>query len=221
MAAEKPNTGVIIAVIGAVATIFTACITGAFGIIQLTLDKNADPTATPGAVSELALATAADASALSLSQATATKLAPEVRPTPSPQPGLLFASQIDPDGKAIDPGNTFQASVTEIYAVFPGGKAPPGTAIGVDNPEEGAYYAFLKIDDSSDLASIGWRWVYQGSTVNEYETEPVGGAVVWLSTYSYVEGGIFNGDPLGPGKYTVIVTLAGNPFLSAELAIQP
>jgi hypothetical protein len=132
----------------------------------------------------------------------------------------MFASKITGAGKAIDPGTTFPSDVNEIYAVFPAGSEPPGLVVDANNPQPGEYYAFLRVGEDSPVSNVGWRWIYNGETVNEYATDVVHGSAFWLSYHNYDQGGIFNTLPFGPGSYTIIITLGGNPAISGELVIE-
>ena len=135
--------------------------------------------------------------------------------------GLLFASKIAANGLALDPGSEFEVGITDLYVVFPAGMAPPGTFISVDNPQPGSYYAFLQVEQGNSLSRIGWRWIYEGTVVNEYEMDVAAGNDIWLS-YSNPQGGaIFAAAPFGAGKYTIVVTLGGNPLIRADLLIRP
>ena len=206
MANEKPSIAILVAVIGALATLGVACITGVFGLVQVFINSSEEvPTA-------LVLVTPA--------QVIYTSTAPATPPVSTPTPGLLFASQVAANGQAIDPGNRFKQTVSEIYAVFPADMPPPGTQINVTEPEEGAYYAFLKINANSNVASIGWRWILDGDTVNEFSTEVSPNDEIWLSSYNY-EQGVFSTENLGPGTYRVIILLGGNPVVSGEMIIEP
>ncbi len=93
--------------------------------------------------------------------------------------------------------------------------------IDADNQQDDAYYAFLKVRPNTALSTFGWRWIMNGETVNEYITTVGPNIGVWLQRYDYRGEGIFNGDPLGPGSYTIVILLGGNPALSAELTILP
>jgi serine/threonine protein kinase len=140
--------------------------------------------------------------------------------TSSAPSGLMFATQVGPNGQAVDPGTRFPAKVKNLYAVFEPGKAPPGTRVNVDQPAKDAHYAYLKVKDDSPLSKVGWRWYRNNRVVNEYETQVQPGFEFWLQRFDYGEQGIFH-DELGPGEYTVVILLGGNPALSTELQIDP
>jgi hypothetical protein len=226
-AGENKHIPLIIAVIGAVATIVTACITGFFGVLPIVLSRlNPTPAAQPAALNQPAQVGQASPTSLVIQAARATAtLAPAILPTQTPRPSatpepaaLLFASQISANGRAVDPGTQFPASITNLYAVFPAGMAPPGTRISVEDAQAGSYYAFLRVEPGGTLSRLGWRWIYRGKTVNEYEMEVKAGNDIWLG-YAGGEGGIFTIAPFGPGKYTIQITLGGNTYLSGELTI--
>lgn len=240
---EKPNYAVWVAIIGAIATITTACVTGFFAMVPSVIEKlNQRPTP------QIALAnasTATQASAVKLdAQATPapaatstptpepTSTPPPPSPTPEPtatelppsptqQAGLLFASKIAANGLALDPGSEFPKGITELYAVFPAGMPLPGTIISANNQKEGSYYAFMRVEPGSSTTRIGWRWIYQGAVVNDYEMDVAPGNDIWLSYSNPQAGGIFGSAPYGPGKYTIVITMAGNPLISSDLVILP
>jgi hypothetical protein len=141
-------------------------------------------------------------------------------PSTNPPSGLVFATKIATNGQAIDPGTTFPSHVKNLYAVFRPDMAPPGMRVNVDNPTTGDYYAYLKVKEDSTVSSFGWRWYHKGRVVNEYGTEVQPGDEIWLQRYNYSEDGIFGGDDLGPGSYTIVILLGGNPAMSAELTIK-
>jgi hypothetical protein len=147
--------------------------------------------------------------------------ATEQPPSPTPPAGLLFASKIAANGLALDPGSEFQTGITDLYAVFPAGMTLPGTFISADNPQVGSYYAFMRVKPDSDISQIGWRWLYQGAVVNEYEMDVAPGNDFWLSYANPQNGGIFGTAPFGVGKYTIAITMGGSPIISGELVIRP
>ncbi len=210
------NDAVKIALIGAAATVLVAIISGIFA----RLERMPDPTPTAVAV---VLATVAS---------TATPISPPTDtpvPTATPQPAdtatptpitprpLLFASQIAPDGRALDAGASFAADVHDIYAVFQPGQTPPGITIAAENPDPQAYYAFLQPTGRPALQTIGWRWIKDDQVVNEYSGE-ASGEIIWLQSFDPNGGPLFNllG---GPGRYRVVLLLDGNPSLSTALEI--
>ncbi len=134
--------------------------------------------------------------------------------------GLIFASKIEANGEAIDPSTTFSQNVSDLYAVFRSDMAPPGMKINVMNPNEGAYYAYLKVNDGASVSNFGWRWYRDGQVVNEYQMEVGSGKGVWLQRWDYSGNGVFGGE-LGPGTYTIVILLDGNPAMSSELIIKP
>ena len=137
-----------------------------------------------------------------------------------PPRGLIFATKIEANGQAIDPGTIFSQNITDLYAVFRTNMAPPGMKVNVENPQEGAYYAYLQVNDAAALSSFGWHWYRDGQVVNSHEEVVGPGIGVWLQRYDYDGQGIFSGE-LGPGTYTIVILLDGNPAMSAELIIKP
>lgn len=224
MAEDKPRNETRIALIGAIATIAAAVITGIFGLIQLTSRAQAPPPPTDPPVLPTATSTQLSIPTQTFTPPppTATPtLVPTDAPTATPAPGLLFATRIAADGRALDPGATFEADITDLYAVFLANAAPPGLAVDVEDPVEGAYYAYLKVKEEATLAAFGWRWILDGAVVAEYLTDVEPGVGVWLQRFDYGGSGMFSGDPLGPGTYTVVILLGGNPALSGEFTILP
>lgn len=223
--AGKKKNDTRVALIGALATLGAAVITGIFGLLQ-TSSRHAplpSPPQTSALTSESAailqeMATTSEAQSLPTSTATQT---PTETPFPTPAAGLLFATRIAAHGQAIDPGTTFPTNITNLYAVFPKGGPPPGMLIDAENQQEGAYYAFLKVKPDTELSTFGWRWIMNGEIVNEYITTVGPNIGVWLQRYDYRGEGIFNGDPLSPGGYTIVILFGGNSALSAELTILP
>lgn len=134
--------------------------------------------------------------------------------------GLVFATKIEANGQALDPGTVFSQDITEIYAVFRPGLEPPGMKVNVETPIEGAYYKNLKIIDSSIISSFGWRWYYNGKQVNNFETPVVPKVTYWLGYNDYREKGVFGND-FSPGTYTIVILLGGNPTISSKLVIEP
>lgn len=232
---DKPGIAIVIAAIGAIATIVTACITGFFGMLPSLVDRIAEarppqaasPTMTVLPFTEPLAAAALPTATFTLEPTATTTptLAPSPTdpptPTPTPLPPLLFASKVAPNGQAIDPGATFKGGITDLYAVFPVGMAPPGTVIGEEDPDDGAYYAFLRADPDRPITRIGWRWIYAGKVVNEYEMEVEPGSDFWLSSFNYEPGGLFGNQQFPYGKYTVVILLGGNPSVSGELVVEP
>jgi hypothetical protein len=159
---------------------------------------------------------------------TETSAKPNPQPGPSPSPSsrpakpspLVFATKVSTNGQAVDPGTTFPSHIRDLYAVFRADMAPPGMEVNVDDSTTGAYYAYLKVKDDSPVSSFGWRWYHKRRVVNEYETEVQPGDEIWLQRYDYSGDGIFGGD-LGPGTYTIVILLGGDPAMSAELTITP
>ncbi|MGI9547938.1 MAG: adenylate/guanylate cyclase domain-containing protein [Flavobacteriaceae bacterium] len=138
----------------------------------------------------------------------------------SPPKGLIFATKVEANGQAVDPSTTFSQNITDLYAVFASNMAPPGMKINVEDPQEGAYYAYLKVTDASTISKFGWRWYFNGEVVNEHEMELKPGNGVWLQRWDYSGDGVFSGD-FGPGKYTIVILIDSNPAMSAELIIEP
>jgi hypothetical protein len=224
---ENKHIPLIIAVIGAIATVITACITGFFGVLPIILNRiNATPVTQPAVINPPAQVQQASPTARAiLAAGTAATTVPAALPTPTSQPSatpepapLLFASRISANGLALDPGITFPASITTLYAVFPAGMAPPGTRISVEDARPGKYYAFLRVEPGGTLKTLGWRWISKGKTVNEYEMPVKTGNDIWLG-YTGGESGIFTAAPFGLGKYTIQIMLGGNVFLSGALEI--
>lgn len=133
---------------------------------------------------------------------------------------ILFASQVAPDGKALDAGTEFSAEITDLYAVFPPSAPLPGTNINVASPDRNAYYAFLKMRTDTSVSRVGWRWYYQGAVINEFEMDVRPGSVLWLQKFGYESNGIFNSPPFGRGQYRIVLLLGGNPSISAALTIE-
>lgn len=232
---DKPGIAIIIAAIGAIATIVTACITGFFGMLPSLVDRidearppqSASPTVTVPLATEPESAAALPTATLTL-EPTATStptLAPSPTdpptPTPTPLPPLLFASRVAPNGQALDPGAAFKGGFTDLYAVFPAGGSPPGTMISEEDPDDGAYYAFLRADPDRPITRIGWRWIFEGEVVNEYEIDVVPGSDFWLSSFNYQQGGLFGNQQFPYGKYTIVILLGGNPSVSGDLVVEP
>jgi hypothetical protein len=132
--------------------------------------------------------------------------------------GLLFSTKVAPNGEAIDPGTSFPANITDFYAVFRPDATPPGLVVTAENPNPDAYYAYLRGVENNSLTRFGWRWIREGETVNEYETDVTPGTTVWLQRFDYNGQGIFGGD-LKPGAYRIVILLGGNPAMSAEASI--
>lgn len=139
---------------------------------------------------------------------------------PTELSGLVFASNIEPNGHAIDPNTTFPANISDLYAVFRSDLVPPGMKVNVDNAKEGAYYSKLTAIDNSSITSLGWKWYFNGKKVNEWEGPVKAGEGVWLQYFDYSGDGIFNGK-FGPGTYTIVILFDGNPALSSQLIIEP
>jgi hypothetical protein len=222
---EKTSFAVIIAVIGAIATIMTACVTGFFAMVPAVierLDQEPAPQTVMAAASTATMANTAVPAALDTPVPTiAFTPTPEPTATEQPAAGLLFASKIAANGLALDPASEFQTGITDLYAVFPAGMTLPGTFISADNPQAGSYYAFMQVEPGSTITRIGWRWIYQGAVVNEYEMDVASGNDIWLSYTNPQNGGIFGAAPFGAGKYTIVITMGGSPLISGELVIRP
>ena len=137
-----------------------------------------------------------------------------------PTQSFLFATQIYPDGRAIDPGNEFTADITDIYAVFRPDSTIPGTVIGAANPDPEAYYAYLTITGDPIISKFGWRWYCNGEMVNDFSMDVRPRMTVWLQKFGYEEGGIFGSEPSGVGHYRVVILLGGNPAISAPMSIR-
>lgn len=234
---DKPGIAIVIAAIGAIATIVTACITGFFGMLPSLVDRVAEARsqqAVSSPTTTLALAAVAPSATAPLPTVTFTleptatttpTLAPSPTdpptPTPTPLPPLLFASKVAANGQALDPGAAFKGGITELYAVFPAGMAPPGTVLSEENPDDGAYYAFLRPDPDRPITRIGWRWIFEGEVVNEYEMDVTDGSDFWLSSFNYEPGGLFGNQQFPYGTYTVVILLGGNPSASGEVVVEP
>ncbi len=238
---EKPNYAVIIAIIGAIATILTACVTGFFTMVPAVLERLDQRNIPKTALVEVSTATQANAAVPAsivtpapsdtiTPEPTATDQPPsptleptatEIPPSPTPQAGLLFASKIAANGLALDPGSEFHKGINELYAVFPAEMPLPGTMISANNQQKGSYYAFMRVEPGSSTTRIGWRWIYKGAVVNDYEMDMAPGNDIWLSYANPQEGGIFGNAPFGPGKYTIVITMGGNALISSELVILP
>lgn len=143
-----------------------------------------------------------------------------INPTDNqPKPGLVFASKVEANGQAINPGTIFSQDITDLYAVFRSNMAPPGMVIKSDSIIDGAYYTYLKPNEESSLSEFGWQWYKDGEKVVDYESPVKGKKNVWLQRYNYFGKGVFG--ELGPGTYTIVILLDGNPALSSELTIEP
>ncbi|NND12145.1 MAG: adenylate/guanylate cyclase domain-containing protein [Flavobacteriaceae bacterium] len=136
-----------------------------------------------------------------------------------PPKGLVFASKIEANGKAINPGTNFSADITDLYAVFRSDLAPPGFTINADSIIPGEYYAYLKRNDDATLNEFGWRWYRDSEVVNDFEMEISNKKNIWLQRYNYSGDGVFG--EFGPGTYNIVILLDGNPALSTELIIAP
>lgn len=136
--------------------------------------------------------------------------------------GVAFASEVSADGRAVDPGIEFSADVNNVYAVFQADNLPPGLEVDVDEPEAGAYYAFLRPSASSSLSTFGWRWSYRGRRVVEYEPNVTGGTF-WLQRQDQSAAGIFGGDiaitGMGAGQYLVEFTASGNALFNESFTV--
>ncbi len=138
-----------------------------------------------------------------------------------PMAGVVFATQIMPDGRALDPGTSFAADIADLYAVFRPDSTIPGTLVNVEEPDPTAYYAYLKINEAPTIARLGWRWYFRGKVINDFEMDVTPGNIVWLQRFSYDDGGIFCAESLGPGTYRIVLLLGGNPAISTEISITP
>lgn len=93
--------------------------------------------------------------------------------------------------------------------------------ISEEDPDDGAYYAFLRADPDRPITRIGWRWIFEGEVVNEYEIDVVPGSDFWLSSFNYQQGGLFGNQQFPYGKYTIVILLGGNPSVSGDLVVEP
>lgn len=137
----------------------------------------------------------------------------------APMAGLVFATKITPEGRALDPGTTFAPKIADLYAVFRPDSTIPGTAVNADEPAPDAHYAYLRISNNPTISRLGWRWYYNGDVVNEFEMNVKPGNIVWLQFFSYENEGIFCAPPFGLGEYRIVILLGGNPALSSRLVI--
>jgi len=137
-----------------------------------------------------------------------------------PMAGLVFATKITPEGRALNPGTTFAPNIADLYAVFRPDSTIPGTVVNVDEPDPTAHYAYLRISDSPTISRLGWRWYYNGDVVNEFEMNVQPGNIVWLQCFSYENEGIFCAPPFGLGDYRIVILLGGNPALSSRIEIK-
>jgi hypothetical protein len=133
--------------------------------------------------------------------------------------GLVFATKITPEGRALDPGTAFAPNIADLYAVFRPDSTIPGTIVNVDDPDPAAHYAYLRISDGPTISRLGWRWYYDGEVVNEFEMDVRPGNIVWLQCFSYENDGIFCAPPFGLGEYRIVILLGGNPALSSRIVI--
>lgn len=134
--------------------------------------------------------------------------------------GLVFATKIEANGEALNPGTSFSQDITDLYAVFRADMAPPGMAVNVDNPIEGRYYSHMKVIDTTNISSFGWRWYFHGKEVNNYDQPVTINKNYWLKYSDYRGMGIFGGD-FSPGAYTIAILLDGHTVMSSELMIHP
>lgn len=134
--------------------------------------------------------------------------------------GLVFATEVEANGLAVDPGTSFPQDIKSLYAVFRGDMAPPGMAVNVIDPLEGKYYSNLEVIDSTNISALGWRWYHKSERVNYYNTPVKTDHNYWLAYSDYSEGGIFSNN-FEPGTYTIVILLDGNPAMSADLVITP
>lgn len=134
--------------------------------------------------------------------------------------GLVFATKVEANGLAVDPGISFPPEITAIYAVFRPGMAPPGMDVNVISPIQGKYYSNLEVTDSTNISTIGWRWYYESQIVNDFHMPVEMNKNYWLAYSDYSEGGIFR-NSFEPGTYTIVILLDGNPAMSADLVIRP
>lgn len=166
---------------------------------------------------------AASPDATSSTAAEPTTSEPTTTPPPLTASGVAFASAITATGEAIDPGTTFPAEVNRLYAVFRADSLPPGLEVAVDAPADDGYYAYLRTTDASALSTFGWRWLYEGDLVVEYEAEAAASEFFWLERFDPAETGVFGGNVaatgLGPGRYTVEFTVSGNALFEESFTI--
>lgn len=138
----------------------------------------------------------------------------------APMAGLVFATKITPEGRALNPGTIFAPNIADLYAVFRPDSTIPGTVVNVDAPDPTAHYAYLRISDGPTISRLGWRWYYNGDVVNEFEMKVQPGNIVWLQCFSYENEGIFCAPPFGLGEYRIVILLGGNPALSSRIEIK-
>jgi hypothetical protein len=202
-----------VALIGGAATVCVGLLSGIFTLMSRE-PSPVPPTATPLPVVQTTVVPPTIETPV---QPTPTTVAVQ---QPITETGFLFATQITPDGVALDPGRTFAPDVKQIYAVFQPNRTPRGLQVSHSAPQANHYYAYLEPVDERAPVTIGWRWFFQGDLVNEYETTTDAG-YLWLSVFSQGTNGLFEG-ALGPaGVYDVSITLAGNPVLHTELRAEP
>lgn len=132
--------------------------------------------------------------------------------------GLVFASQIETNGEAINPGSVFSEDISDLYAVFRSDMVLPGMDIKADSIRPGSYYAHLKTEEISSVKTIGWRCYFKGDTVFNYTTPVSKNGYIWLQRYNYDNAGIFA--EFGPGKYKVVILIDGNPAISSDIIIK-
>ncbi|WP_028873128.1 toll/interleukin-1 receptor domain-containing protein [Psychroserpens burtonensis] len=138
-----------------------------------------------------------------------------------PQPGLVFASKIEANGQAIDSGTTFSQNINNLYAVFRSNMTPPGMLVNADSISDGKYYAYLKLTEMSSLSEFGWQWYRKsdGEKIVEYNPPTKDKKNFWLQRYGTIGKSVFS--EFGPGTYTIVILLDGNPALSSDLTIEP
>lgn len=209
-AQSKQSDGVKMALIGAAATVLVAVISGVFSL----MGQGSAPPPVPAPVETPSSLPPTDTPLPPTETPTSV---PTPTDTPAPVGGLRFATQIGPDGRAVDPDTTFPVAAQDFYAVFRPGEVPPGVAVAVENPDPNAYYAFLRPATGSNLSTFGWRWYKNGEIVNEYEADAT---VVpfWLQRYAGSDGSVFS-TLAGPGTYRIVILLDGNPSVSADVGV--
>ena len=209
-----------VALIGASATILVALISGFFALMgrqPAAAPPTSTATATVQATATVAPATVAPTAA---TQVEPTSNAPLSAPLTISIAGFLFASQITPDGIALDPGLSFPPETNTIYAVFRPDRTPPGIQVSHRAASAQNYYAFLETSGEKAPPSIGWQWFYQDKLVNEYETE-IGSGYFWLSVHALNNQGLFEGVLGEAGVYQVLITVAQNPVLQSKIQVTP
>jgi hypothetical protein len=137
-------------------------------------------------------------------------------PPARPRTDLVFATQVTADGTAVDPGTTFPAAITTLYAAFPLAGLPPGMQPEALDPAPTEHYVYLKVKGVPVGSIFGWRWYREGRLLNAFDNDPIAAtsSYYWLQRW-WERGGI------QPGTYDVLVVLNGAPVQRGHFVIRP